>query len=163
MRLLFMRHAETEINHLKSDINRDLTLEGIAQAGRAASFLTKHKIDKIIVSFVKRTIQTIDILQEINEISNVEIVSELYEGREDDVINLLQTQDKISQNILVIGHNPTIFLTILELIDPSTKEYEMLVQSAMTPAKIIIIDFPILNDWQDLRANAGNIIEIFTA
>lgn len=162
MHLFFMRHAETEIDPIKKDIDRELTQTGIVQAQDAATFLSQYQIDKIIVSFAKRTMQTANILQEMISVIDIEVISELYEGDEDDVINLLMAQGKKNKNILIIGHNPVIFLTVLKLIDQNSSDYEILVQSIMNPAKIIITEFSGLKDWAELEEIKGNLVDIFT-
>lgn len=162
MLLFFMRHAETEINPTKNDIDRELTSTGIIQAKGAGKFLSKYQIDKMIVSYTKRTMQTADILQETISVNDKEIISQLYEGNEDDIIDLLLLQNNTYKNILIVGHNPIIFLTTLKLMEQNSSDYETISQSIMHPAKIIVLEFAGIQNWQGLDHAKGNLIEIFT-
>ncbi|GAB4162328.1 MAG: histidine phosphatase family protein [Rickettsiaceae bacterium] len=162
MRLLLMRHANTEVAENKKDFERVLTEQGKQEAIQAAKFLHQYQIDKIIVSYVKRTMQTASIIQEQVPAAELQMVTELYEGSQEDIINLLTNQDDRSKHILVIGHNPLIYTTILELVETDTKEYDVLVQSSMPTARIVIIDFPEISDWHEITSKKGKITKIFT-
>jgi phosphohistidine phosphatase SixA len=162
MKLLLMRHAHTEQGADKPDFERILTEQGQAEAMQAATFLYKQKIDKMIVSYVRRTMQTADVIQEIVPISEIEVVTELYNGKLDEVISLLVCQENIYTNVLVLGHNPLIYNLALELADNNSSEFEFLIQSSMPTARVIVIDFPTMNSWKELKNHPGNIIEIFT-
>ena len=63
MKLFLMRHAEAKEARQMDDIFRELTNKGIQEAEEAAQFLENHKIDKILVSSAKRTMQTAEIIQ----------------------------------------------------------------------------------------------------
>ncbi|RTK93025.1 MAG: hypothetical protein EKK61_01950 [Rickettsiales bacterium] len=162
MLLFFMRHAETEINPIKNDIDRELTQTGIIQAKGAAKFLSKYQIDKMIVSYAKRTMQTADILQETISVNDKEIISQLYEGNEDDIIDLLLLQNNKRKNILIVGHNPTIFLTTLKLMEQNSSDYDTVSQSIMHPAKIIVLEFVGIQNWQELDFTKGNLVKTST-
>lgn len=166
MKLFFMRHATAEIVASKPDAERVLTDRGKQEAAQAGEFLRGYRINKILVSYVKRTIETANIILENNTIGKIEEVTELYEGKEEDVLNLIADQGEEDKNILIIGHNPLIYSTALSLISPNGREYETLLTSQMMPAKIIIVEFPSLNNWSDiadlLGNTLGNIVQIFT-
>lgn len=163
MRLFLMRHATTEPGKGKSDFDRNLTEKGKKEAAQASEFLSNHKIDKAIVSYVKRTVQTSNIVQKNVDFEDAELVTTLYKGDKEEIINLLASQNNQNQNILVIGHNPLIFDVAMNFALPSSKYYEALVEKGMPPARIIILDFPKISEWQDLPATKGKIIGVFTA
>ena len=108
MRLMLMRHAKTENGQDKEDFQRMLTDIGKEQAGQAADFLHEHQIDKMLVSYVKRTMQTSAIIAEKAPAEESEMVSELYESDEEAIINLIASQEDRNKHLLVIGHNPLI-------------------------------------------------------
>ncbi len=157
-----MRHAHTEQSPEKRDFERMLTDQGKAEAMEAANFLHLHQIDKIVVSYVKRTMQTANIIQEKVTVSEIEVVTELYNGTQEDVIKLLSEQDNTNKHILVIGHNPLIYNMSLKIAANDSKEFESLSHSSMPPARVIVIDFPSIHSWKELKNHKGNIIEIFT-
>ena len=162
MRLLLMRHANTENPNSKDDFERLLTQQGKEEAAKAANFLYEHQIDKIIVSYAKRTMQTSSIIQEKVEAAETEIVTELYKGDLELIIELLASQEDQNKHILVIGHNPLIYNVVLELAQSNSKEYEFLIETIMPTARIVVIDFSEIDNWQQIKQTKGTIIETFT-
>lgn len=162
MRLFLMRHASTEAAGNKEDFQRELTETGKSEALEAATFLQNYQIDKILVSYVKRTMQTSNIILEQREVAEIEMVTELYGESEEAAINLLLSQEIRNKNILVIGHNPVIYRLALALANPESESYEQLVQTSMPPARIIVIDFQGINAWDQIEDTQGEIVEIFT-
>lgn len=162
MRLFLMRHATTEDRRNKADFERLLTKEGQDEAEQAADFLKDYQIDKLIVSYVKRTMQTSNIVKDKVEIPRSEIVEELYDGSEKDFFDLLSTQDEEDRNILIIGHNPLIFNVATDLVSNSDKNYDKLITSPMPPARIVVINFTNADNWYMVKPNSGELMEIFT-
>lgn len=162
MRLFLMRHASTEAAGNKQDFQRELTEIGKSEALEAATFLHNYQIDKIMVSYVKRTMQTSNIILEQREVAEIEMVTELYGESEEAAMNLLLGQEVRNKNILVIGHNPVIYRLALALANPESEGYEQLVQTSMPPARIVVIDFPGINAWDQIEDMQGEIVKIFT-
>lgn len=162
MRLFLMRHATTEKPSHASDFERLLTNEGKEEALEAAKFLHEYQIDKILVSYVKRTMQTCNLLQELINVSELEIVTELYNSDDNAILNLISQQEERNKHILVIGHNPLIYDIALMLANKNSKHYELLVNSVMPPARVVVIDFSNIDSWQNIANNHGEIIDIFT-
>ena len=157
-----MRHANTENIANKNDFERLLTQTGEEEAKQAATFLHERQIDKFIVSYAKRTMQTAKIIQEKVEVAESEIVTELYEINQEAALDMLARQEDRNKHILVIGHNPIIYNLVLDLSHNNSKEYELLTESSMPTARIIVIDFPSIDSWDSLHNTKGDIIEIFT-
>lgn len=160
MRLIFMRHAEAK-NDAEDDFNRVLSILGNKQAKQAALFLKNHQIDKILVSYVKRSMQTLNFIALQIPRVETEMVTELYEGAEEQIIELISCQEDLHKHILVIGHNPKLYHLILSMIDQDDAYYEEILHDSLAPAQIVIVDFPTLHDWQDIRKHKGKIIDIF--
>ena len=116
----------------------------------------------MIVSYVKRTLQTANIIEEQIPISENQVVKELYNGTRENIIELLSNQEDTNKHILVIGHNPLIYTLALEISGSDLEEFEFLSNSSMPPARIIVIDFPSINSWKELKNHKGKIAEIFT-
>ncbi len=162
MRLSLMRHANAEHSENNHDFERILSDNGQLEAIAAGKFLHKHKIDRVIVSYVKRTMQTFGLIQEqIGQIS-ADIVTELYKNEADVIYDLLSAEKNNYKHILVIGHNPLIYEIALMLTNPISEHHELLITTMMPTARIIVLDFPEIDDWQNIGPNQGNIIEIFT-
>ena len=162
IRLFLMRHASTEAAGHTEDFKRELTPEGKEEAEAAAAFLERYQIDKILVSYVRRTMQTSDIILEKMEVAEFEMVTELYGDNEEAAMNLILSQEIRNKHILIIGHNPTIYRLALALSNPNSKKHEELAESSMPPARIIVIDFEGASSWEQLKKTKGEIVEVFT-
>ena len=162
MRLMLMRHAKTEDGQGKEDFQRMLTDIGKEQADQAADFLHEHQIDKMLVSYVKRTMQTSAIIAEKAPAEESEMVSELYEGDEDAIINLISSQEDRNKHLLVIGHNPLIYNVAMSLSNSNSDKYNELIATSMPTARIIVIDFHDIDSWGKILTQKGDILEIFT-
>jgi phosphohistidine phosphatase len=163
MRLSLMRHANAEHAHHSSDFDRDLSQHGQLEANSAGEFLCEYKIDKAIVSYVKRTLQTFELIQNQTGQIPAEIVTELYKNSSPEIIyDLLNIQENKHEHILVIGHNPLIYEITLMLVNPKSDQREFLITTVMPTARIVMLDFPEINNWADITAGQGNITQIFT-
>lgn len=160
MRLIFMRHAEAQ-NDSSDDFNRVLSKLGNKQAKEAALFLKNHQIDKVLVSYVKRNMETLSIIALQIPRTQTEMVTELYEGTEEQIVELIASQEDLHKHILLIGHNPKLYHLILSMIDKDDLYYEDILHDSLSPAQIVIIDFPTLHDWQEIRKHKGKIVNIF--
>jgi phosphohistidine phosphatase len=157
-----MRHANTEDGQGKEDFQRILTDLGKEEAAQAADFLHEHQIDKTLVSYVKRTMQTSKIIEEKAPAEETEMVTELYEGGEDAIIDLIAAQEDRNKHLLVIGHNPLIYNVAMSLSKNDSPEYSKLIATSMPTARIIIIDFHDIDSWDEIHKQKGDIFEVFT-
>ena len=156
-----MRHASAEISPRKRDFDRLLTNNGQIEAKKTAIFLSNYQIDKMIVSYVKRTTQTSDIIRELISPNEIDITKDLYKKDCEKIIDLLSTQEDRHKSILILGHNPHIYDIALELAETNSREYASLLETTMTPAMVVVIDFPKIESWQNIGTNRGNITKIF--
>lgn len=161
-RLYLMRHSTTEDPGNKDDFLRNLTLEGQENAKQAADFIKNYQIDKMIVSFVKRAVQTSSFIEKELDDPVIEIVEQLYKSDEKTVIDMLEAEEDKYKHILVIGHNPIIYNVAMSIADPNSPEYETLLETGMPPARIIALDFGDIHSWKYLRKDKARIIDIFT-
>ncbi len=154
MKLFLMRHAEAEINHDKIDAQRCLTAHGKSQAINVGQFLKeKYQIDKMLVSSAKRTTETFECMQDIIKCKKYEFLSELYNPNTQTILNIIAKQPNEYKNLLVISHNPSIFKAGLKLLNVNSPAYDILLERAMPPANIIILDFEAMNNWSKLSSH----------
>lgn len=161
MRLILMRHAQTEVGYDKEDFDRVLTDIGKGEAEQAGNFLDNYQIEKVLSSSAKRAVQTCNIITEQISAQNIEIVHELYEGDEERIIDLLSTQEDHDKHILVIGHNPLIYNLALELADENDSKYNDFLDYSMPTACIIVMEFRDIYNWQQIRDQKAKILAIF--
>lgn len=155
-----MRHAATIDNVI--DSKRVLSPLGIKEAEEARTFVSTINIQKILVSPAKRTIQTLDIILQKSKINDIEIVNDIYSGSSSKIIDIIIQQSDYNNNLMVIGHNPSIYQVAISLATPDSTEYEYILGTHMPNARIIIINFPKTLSWIDLKSSKGDICNIFT-
>jgi phosphohistidine phosphatase len=162
-RIILMRHAAAIKSNLISDFNSQLSGMGESQAIAAGNFVTNLGIDRVLVSPTKRTTQTLSIILQHAEIPEIESVRALYESSSSKIIEIIAgTADNIN-NLMILGHNPTIYQLVLELAQNSSKEYERMLTTTMSTAQIVVIEFTDLVDWRNisLQLGKGSITHIF--
>ena len=156
MKLFLMRHAEAQETRQIDDIFRELTNKGIEEAREAKKFLQNYQIDKILVSSAKRTMQTAEIIQKKLISTNFEVLSELYTSSASKIIEIISKQDDNDKTILLIAHNPGIFDAALNLTNPDSSKYDLLIENGMPTAKIIDLDFLELKNWSKILKKKRN-------
>ena len=114
MELILWRHAEAEEANGKPDSERNLTKKGRKQAERVAAWL-EARIDsdwRILVSPAKRTLQTVEPLDQAFETSEAI-------GTATSVEALLRATGwpDAKRNVLVVGHQPTLGEVAAELLE----------------------------------------------
>jgi phosphohistidine phosphatase len=128
--LHLIRHAKAEENTGQyKDYFRPLTSNGMMEAARIANQLKADgvKPDHIIASPAERTTRTAEIFADQLGFESEKIVyiEQLYDGRMQEYLNIINAIDNSHKNVLLIGHNPIIsymaeYLTGEELGDVPT-------------------------------------------
>jgi phosphohistidine phosphatase len=162
MRLMLMRHAETEKAHGKEDFQRVLTTAGKKEADNAAEFLCEYQIDKVLVSYAQRAMQTLCIISQKITFAKSETANELYEGNEQTIINIIKSQEDHHKHLLIIGHNPLIYNIALILSNSNSDKYNDLLHRSMPTAQIVVIDFYGSDNWEKIQLQTGEIVKIFS-
>jgi phosphohistidine phosphatase len=114
MELILWRHAEAEDANGKSDPERSLTKKGRKQAERVAAWL-ETRIDsdwRILVSPTKRTLQTVEPLDQAYEVSEA-----VGTGTSPNALLRATGWPDGKRNVLVVGHQPTLGEIAAELLD----------------------------------------------
>ena len=156
--LLVMRHAHAPNIH-SSDWERNLSDEGMLQAKKAAEFLkSSFKVDKILCSLALRTNQTLEIVQERLNVQLVDIKLEFYKATELEWLSDIKAQGDEINNLLIIGHNPTLSHLIKILTDNNKAKEEF--SGILAPAEIAVIRFN-SQSWQNLTKESKTLERIF--
>ncbi len=165
MKLFLMRHSHTNPIDLakQSDLERELSKNGICEAFQTASFLQNYLIDKVLVSNVGRALATYNILARFINTEEVNISHDLYQKNISNIIDLISNKGNNSVNLLILGHFPSIFELAKKISKKDSKNYEYLVKTFFPTSRVIVIDFPFLKSWSLFNNQyEGDIIEIFT-
>jgi len=121
--LYIVRHAESHSgHHYKTDIERELTPEGIHQVHELGKHLIESsvQIDLIITSPAQRAKTTaLLIANSLNYPGNkIELASKIYSGNLNDLLKIVKEIRDSNQQVLLVGHNPTLleFINFLSAV-----------------------------------------------
>lgn len=149
-----MRHAHAP-SGAEADLNRKLSSKGKKQAKLASEFLQQYKIEKIIHSHAPRVVDTLKIMLHKITIPSQEMLSMIYAASEADIISLVSQQKNKINTLMILGHNPVVYSSILMLIMP---EDAIKLPGTMSSANIVVLDFHNLTSWDNFT-NQKAIIE----
>ena len=161
-KLYLMRHGQAEESVTGSDLARELTDYGKIQAKKSGEFLSKYQIDKLIISYAKRTTQTVYIVKEcLGNMVEEDLVEYLYNSSDENILmDMLSAQDNKYRNILVVGHNPVIYRLSIGLVSQNSEDIDRLIDSGMPTGQVVALDVQI-NSWENLSYNSAKLIDIF--
>lgn len=108
--LLLIRHAKTEQDPFKKDIDRQLTDRGHSDCELMGNRLLQQGFqpDKILVSPAKRTLQTAKELKDLLnwDENQVEVLSHFYLASAEEMLGEIKKSAAEHQSIAIIAHNP---------------------------------------------------------
>jgi len=143
--IYFTRHSFAENTYSKPDFERQITQEGFKRIESQSLLINKldFKIDLILCSSAKRTVQTAQYLKEKLKIEkNIIQLDWLYEDYPTHkFLELIQKQDNTIQSLMIVAHNPTI--SIMATNFNNYENYDLM------PAGVIKMDFDV-QDWCDI-------------
>lgn len=110
--LVIFRHAKAEKNSLLKDYDRGLTDRGKEDIVYMVKRVSKtgFKPDLIVTSPAKRTHKTAKIIAEYLKFDeqDIELNSNIYLANVDDLLYLIRDLDDSYNNVIIVGHNPTV-------------------------------------------------------
>ena len=111
--IFVLRHAKSSWDNVNlSDHDRPLADRGIKDAAKLCVFIKNngHNLDKVLCSTAKRAKETFDLIADgFNfEIDKTTYTDKLYFGDITDIIKDLRELDESLNNILIVGHNPSL-------------------------------------------------------
>ena len=115
-----LRHAKSSWDNSNlSDFERPLADRGISDAKKMSKFLKDMdlKIEKVLCSNALRAKETFDLTADgFNfEIDKAIHTDKLYFGDTTNIIKGLKELDESLKNILIVGHNPTLHLSLIHI------------------------------------------------
>ncbi len=123
-----LRHAKSSWDNSNlSDFERPLADRGISDAKKMSKFLKdiNIKIDKVLCSNAIRAKETFDLTADgFNfEIDKATYLDKLYFGDTTTIIQDLKELDESLNNILIVGHNPTLHYLVEILTNESINRF----------------------------------------
>lgn len=154
LRVILFRHAKSSwANANLSDFERSLAKRGIDDIPKIANFLKESNLlpDIITCSTSKRTRMTHSLfIKTIKKDIKTIFEDIIYEGDDEDIIDIIsQTSSKYNSH-MIIGHNPDMETLVEEL---TGKEFPY---SKFSTASIAVIDFK-TDKWEDILELKGKL------
>ena len=123
-----LRHAKSSWDNSNlSDFDRPLADRGISDAKKMSNFLKDMniKIDRVLCSNAIRAKETFDLTADgFNfEIDKATYLDKLYFGDTTTIIQDLKELDESLNNILIVGHNPTLHYLVEILTNESINRF----------------------------------------
>ena len=164
MRLLLLRHAKSSWDVPgQADFDRTLATRGRRAATMIGEHLSTHRLipDRILCSSARRTRETlIGILPMIASDVDIRITRDLYEVGTDAYIDTITALGGGARTLLLIGHNPTVQETALELIGSGNPALGEEIGEKYPTAGLAVIDFEI-HKWSEMRPRTGRVVAFF--
>lgn len=160
-KLILMRHAHANKSLAVSDIQAEITAMGKRQAETIGKLINQWQIEEVLVSPAKRSIATLEILLNYFEPKNINQSRKIYEGDLTDLLHLISGTPDSASNLMLVGHNPTIYHLVLDLAQNNTELYTNIEEDGISTAELVVLEFPEANSWKGLQKNTGNIIHLF--
>ena len=126
--IYILRHAKSSWDNSNlSDFDRPLADRGISDAKKMSNFLKDMniKIDRVLCSNAIRAKETFDLTADgFNfEIDKATYLDKLYFGDTTTIIQDLKEMDESLNNILIVGHNPTLHYLVEILTNESINRF----------------------------------------
>ena len=150
-RLILLRHAAAErAGPRQPDRERELTKGGRKEAKAAGREIAERgeKIDLVLSSDSKRTRETWDgVAPELKVTPKVRFPSSLFEAT--DYLPIVKSEGGDAECILLIGHNPAMHDTAIELAESLAGRDGMKLRSGFPKGAFAVFDFA--GEWKSLQ------------
>lgn len=164
MRLLLLRHAKSSWDVAgQADFDRALATRGRRAATMIGEHLATHRLvpDRILCSSARRTRETLTgILPLIASDLDIRITRDLYEVGPEAYIDAIAALGGGARTLLLIGHNPAVQETALELIASGNPALRDEIAGKYPTAGLAVVDFEI-HKWSELRPRTGRVVAFF--
>lgn len=164
MRLLLLRHAKSSWDVAgQADFDRALATRGRRAATMIGEHLSAHRLipDRILCSAARRTRETlIGVLPMIATDVDIRITRDLYEVGPEVYLDTIAALGGGARTLLLIGHNPAVQETALELIGSGNPALIEEIAGKFPTAGLAVVDFDI-HKWSELRPKTGRVVAFF--
>lgn len=146
-----------------ADFDRPLAARGRRAATMIGEHLAAHRLvpDRILCSSARRARETlIGLLPVISSELEIRVTRDLYEVGPDVYIDTIAALGSAARTLLLVGHNPTVQETALELIGSGNPALRDEIAEKFPTAGLAVIDFDI-RKWSELRPKTGRVVAFF--
>jgi phosphohistidine phosphatase len=160
-RLMLLRHCKSSwAEPGLADRDRALAPRGQRDAVAMAETMVARDLtpDRILCSPTRRTRETLALLQEhLRCDCPIDFLEELYSGPEPDYRRIVAAQGGGADRLLVIGHNPRIHITALELIGAGRKDDQTQLAAKYPTGALVVIAFD-AQSWTAITEDSGQLV-----
>ena len=142
---------------------RDAEALGDALVADGSPFTTQEFLrpDTALCSSAVRTVETADlVLGRLSDQIPLDSYSSLYEADSDTVLLYLREVEESARSVLVVGHNPTMFQFIWNMVVEGSDDRVRLEERDFPTCALAIVDVAV-ERWEDVVAGQGKLIGLF--
>ena len=160
-----LRHAKAA-SQGTDDHSRPLTGRGRRQASEVGAALARAPLPTaptprlVLSSPARRALKTAELV--VAELEGpVELVVErgLYSAGPADVINMLRLVDDDMPSVMVVGHNPTVYELVFDLLDADDEPARARLEQGFAPSSLAVVGLP-APSWASLGTGTGTLLEL---
>ena len=160
-RLFLLRHATALSNSTGGDVERALSPKGIEDATALGSIMRDKSYHPkyVLCSSATRTSETLEALEQSLDFKNIKHLDCLYSGTAGDYLNEIQKISDNQADVLLIGHNPSIYELAVRLVKDDHNSTMQRLSEGYHPASLSVLECQ-CQKWQDIQFG-GNILADF--
>ncbi len=160
--LVLLRHFKSSWHeHGAADRDRPLAPRGQRDAVSMAEAIVAHDFvpDRILCSPARRTRETLAALEPgLGDGRDIVFIEALYSGPDQDYRDIIATEGGDVDRLMVIGHNPRIHATALELIGHGgSKAVRNLLATKYPTGSLSVIEFD-AESWSTIAEGSGQLV-----
>lgn len=159
--LLLLRHAKSSWDEATlSDHARPLNTRGKRAADAMAEQMRTLGLapDVVLVSSSRRTLQTLEALQPMDDPPMVEVMDALYLAPWQGLLEALNKVPETARSVLLIAHNPGLHDLGLALVGPAAAGGPLAQRLATDYPTGALAEFTVAGSWRDLREGGGRLV-----
>jgi phosphohistidine phosphatase len=159
--LLLLRHAKSSWDEgSASDHARPLNARGRRAADAMAAQMRDLGLapEVVLCSSSRRTLQTLEALQPLEDAPMVEVMDALYLAPWPALLEVLNKVPDTARSVLLIAHNPGLHDLGLALAGPAAAGAPLVQRLAEDYPTGALAEFAIAAPWHELRAGGGRLV-----
>jgi len=161
---MLLRHAKSNSIPGVADLQRPLTERGYREAELVGQYLVAQQLqpELAIVSSARRTQQTWETVSAAFNTRVSKITEErIYEASVDNIIHVIRNIEPGPRVVLVIGHNPGLYLTTEYLSGEGDEDALERLEMGFPPASLTVMDFDV-DAWELIAEKSGTLLQFET-
>jgi phosphohistidine phosphatase len=163
--IYILRHAKSDRSDLAlKDHDRPLNERGREAAPQMAAYFKskRYKVDLVLCSTARRTVETYDLVKEALGGATVTFEESLYLAEQRQLVERLKWVEDDVKAVMIIGHNPGLEQLANGLCaSPKDQDGEKLhrrMREKFSTAALAVVKMPV-KSWRDVKPGAGTLVD----